>query len=159
MGATSGVADALSVLPQGSPLMTARLALARGMETGSLDLLLTAAETFADNGMPLYAAEALGVATRCVSGRQPAALKQRIASLITPIGSPRTPLLGDALDADALTRRDRQVAELAMRYQNPEIAARLHLSVRTVEQHLHRTYTKLGITSRRELRAVLGPAE
>ena len=53
-----------------------------------------------------------------------------------------------------LTRREHAVAELvASGYRNAEIAARLNLSVRTVEGHIYRTYEKLGISRREELKA------
>ena len=42
---------------------------------------------------------------------------------------------------------------------NKEIAAELFLSVKTIEAHLHRTYRKLGVRSRRELPAVIGTAD
>jgi hypothetical protein len=38
----------------------------------------------------------------------------------------------------------------------PDIADTLHLSIRTVENHLQHAYTKLGVTTRRELAHTLG---
>jgi DNA-binding CsgD family transcriptional regulator/tetratricopeptide (TPR) repeat protein len=57
---------------------------------------------------------------------------------------------------DDLTAQERQIAHMARdRLSNPEIAARLFLSPRTVEWHLRNVFTKLGIRSRRELASSL----
>jgi DNA-binding NarL/FixJ family response regulator len=59
-----------------------------------------------------------------------------------PTGSPTG-------SADALSPREREVLSLAAAGQgNDEIAAALHLSVRTVERHFHNIYAKLGVSGR-----------
>ncbi|MBV8504912.1 MAG: AAA family ATPase [Alphaproteobacteria bacterium] len=57
---------------------------------------------------------------------------------------------------DELTEQQRQIARLAGEgLSNPEIGARLFLSPRTVEWHLRKVFTKLGIRSRHELSGAL----
>jgi DNA-binding CsgD family transcriptional regulator len=61
---------------------------------------------------------------------------------------------------DELTAQERQIARLARDgLSNPEIAARLFLSPRTIEWHLRKVFTKLGISGRKELRQALLSSE
>jgi DNA-binding CsgD family transcriptional regulator len=56
---------------------------------------------------------------------------------------------------DELSAQEREIARLAGDgLSNPEIGARLFLSPRTVEWHLRKVFTKLGIRSRQELAGV-----
>jgi DNA-binding CsgD family transcriptional regulator len=58
--------------------------------------------------------------------------------------------------ADRLTAQEARIAQLAREgLTNPDIGARLVVSPRTVEYHLHKVFAKLGISSRRELETAL----
>jgi DNA-binding CsgD family transcriptional regulator/tetratricopeptide (TPR) repeat protein len=59
-----------------------------------------------------------------------------------------------------LTSREREIVNLASSgLTNREIGQRLFLSARTVSSHLYRTYPKLGVTSRFQLRDLLANSE
>jgi DNA-binding NarL/FixJ family response regulator len=118
-----------------------------------------AAESFEAMGAHLLAAEA---ATEAAAARRSEKEKSRMLAssararrLLEACEGARTPALSN-LAPEPLTPREREVAVLAAQgLTSPEIAQRLVLSARTVENHLHRGYAKLGVASRAELRRVL----
>ena len=58
-----------------------------------------------------------------------------------------------------LTKREREIVTLVVAGSSTkEIAERMYLSPRTVENHLHHAYVKLGVTDRATLAAALAPA-
>ncbi|WP_068156500.1 helix-turn-helix transcriptional regulator [Rhodococcus phenolicus] len=88
------------------------------------------------------------------SGNLEATRALRIAADCGGAHSPALSLVARPLP---LSAREREVITLAAEgLTNREIAARLTLSQRTVEGHLYRASTKLGVTSRHEFAAIIG---
>ena len=121
------------------------------------------AARFADLGAPLLAAEAAAGAGEAhrrsgLRGAE-AASRRRSQAWAAECEGARTPVLERAAqgdDVDWLTRREREVAELAARgLTKREIAERLFVSVRTVGNHLNHVYGKLGLSDRAQLATVL----
>jgi ATP/maltotriose-dependent transcriptional regulator MalT len=118
------------------------------------------AAAFASLGMMRLAAEAAGTAAALHRrSKRYCAAADAISSAVRYAqqcnGAPIRALLHD--DAVAtLSARERELTMLAVSgMTNREIAERLVLSVRTVENHMYRTYAKLGIASRNELSCFL----
>jgi DNA-binding CsgD family transcriptional regulator len=123
--------------------------------------LLEAAERFAAADALLVAAEAASAAAaahrdagRASSAR---AATARAGVWLTSCEGARPPTLLAAPEAVDLTPREREIALLAAGgASSREIAGRLVISVRTVDNHLQNAYRKLGVTRRGELGRALG---
>lgn len=123
--------------------------------------LLAVADRFEAMGAMLWAAEAATQAARAfrAAGERGSALTAaaRAAALLEHCEQVTTPALADLDTSLPVTAREREVALLAARgLTNREIADRLVISLRTVDNHLHHAYTKLGIDGREELAPILG---
>jgi DNA-binding CsgD family transcriptional regulator len=90
--------------------------------------------------------------------RKATASAQRAAALLAECEGARPFGVEPEVPGVSLTRREREVAELAAtNLTSREIAEKLFVSTRTVENHLQRAYEKLGVRGRRELRQALAP--
>lgn len=80
----------------------------------------------------------------------------RAEALAEQCGNADTPALRQAREPLPLTDREREIVLLLGRgLSNRDIAARLSISVRTVEGHIYKAMTKTGTASREELAALL----
>ena len=80
----------------------------------------------------------------------------RAEALADQCGGAFTPALRQAAETLPLTDREREIVMLiGDGLPNRAVAARLNVSVRTVEGHIYRAMTKTGATSREELAAML----
>jgi DNA-binding CsgD family transcriptional regulator len=128
---------------------------ARGLANHDGDLLDGAAARFADLGALALAADAAAQAggehTRTGHRGKEVESSTRAYRLASQCGL-RTPAVEAVARPLPITGREREIAMLvAAGLSNRQIADQLVVSVRTVEGHLYRIFTKLGINSRDQL--------
>ncbi|WP_158102914.1 LuxR family transcriptional regulator [Lentzea kentuckyensis] len=119
------------------------------------------AAAFTACGATLYAAEALAEASRLSRlhdrPRDADRLERQASALAESFDGATTPGLVVTSTLAALTPRQLEIARLAVTgLTNVEIAERLAIAKRTVDNHLHTTYAAVGVTGRGGLRALFG---
>jgi DNA-binding CsgD family transcriptional regulator len=144
------------------PLLNGFAAHAAALAARDAAALERCSDSFVELGALLYAAEAAAAAAaaHAEEGREASvrAASARAAALREQCERAATPLLSISPAAAELTPREREIAALAAAgLSSAAIAARLVLSVRTVDSHLQHAYRKLGVSRRGDLANALSP--
>jgi DNA-binding CsgD family transcriptional regulator len=144
-----------------SPLVSARARHALAVRAHDARELAAAADDFAALGAMLLAAEAAAGAAEAYSRsgepRAAAAALRRSGVFAATCEGASTPGLIHTGAAVPLSGREREIVILAVKgLASKDIADRLYLSVRTVNNHLQHAYAKLGVSSRAGLAQALG---
>ena len=173
VGEAGTVADAVPLIKQLDPhvvLLDVHLPDGKGdtiinavaPERPGVKFLALSVSDAAEDVIAVIRAGARGYVTKTIAADELTAAIERVANG-DAVFSPR--LAGFVLDAfragdrltssaelDELTPREREVLQLIARgYMYKEIAARLHLSVKTVESHVSSVLRKLQLSTRHEL--------
>jgi DNA-binding NarL/FixJ family response regulator len=131
-------------------------------ERPAVKFLALSVSDAAEDVIGVIRAGARGYVTKTISGPEledaiehvaqgDAVFSPRLAGFVLDAFRAGEPLGGDP-ELDNLTPREREVLQLIARgYRYKEIAARLHLSIKTVEAHVSSVLRKLQLTSRHEL--------
>ena len=131
-------------------------------ERPAVKFLALSVSDSAEDVIGVIRAGARGYVTKTISGADlgdaiervaqgDAVFSPRLAGFVLDAVRAGEPLGGDA-ELDELTPREREVLQLIARgYRYKEIAARLHLSIKTVEAHVSSVLRKLQLSSRHEL--------
>lgn len=159
LGAALAVADRLAAIAgrAGSELIQVCAAHAEALRDGAAAGLVAAAGNFEALGADLLAAEAWteAGAVHQAGGHAPQAAVAgcQARSCLDRCEGARTPaLIPQEILAPSLTPRQREVAGLvALGLSNREVAGKLYVSLRTVENHLYQVYAKLDVADRKDL--------
>lgn len=153
-GRVASVLDQIGSGLVDAPLMELMVAHARARAGHDRDAIARCAVEFERVGAAWYAANAWQVVARCTSDpidRTRAATRAVMLAPSTALGRDPDEIIDWALS----TRRIEIATCAAQGLPNKEIAKRLILSTRTIENNLRHIYQQLGITSRGDLDAVL----
>lgn len=144
-----------------SPLLEARRDLVIAAAEHDIDLMEGCGRTLATLGAVLDAADAFGLAAACAhddgdAGRTRLCTARGLAVEAEAEGARSTLLDRFRPRLDRLTERERTVARFAVEgMSSKDIAEKLGLSIRTVDNQLGRVYRKLDIAGRSELAVVM----
>ncbi len=131
-------------------------------ERPAVKFLALSVSDAAEDVIGVIRAGARGYVTKTISGAEledaiervaqgDAVFSPRLAGFVLDAFRAGEPLGGDS-ELENLTPREREVLQLIARaYRYKEIAARLHLSIKTVEAHVSSVLRKLQLSSRHEL--------
>ncbi|MFJ9324601.1 LuxR C-terminal-related transcriptional regulator [Streptomyces globisporus] len=163
LGGAASVMNRLRELAKpgdGGRLLPARAALAAALAAGDADLLMESSSELGTLGSDVLASEAAAEAAaalrRTGQSRRAAQADTQSAHYAARCEGMRTPLMATAGNPSPLTPREREIAlAAAAGSRSRQIAEALHLSVRTVNNHLQHAYAKLGVKTRDELAAAL----
>ncbi|HEX4356871.1 MAG TPA: LuxR C-terminal-related transcriptional regulator [Pseudonocardia sp.] len=144
----------------GGPRAAAASAHAAALAADDPDALLAVSAQLAGYELLLPAADAAAQAAAVFRSRgkaaQAAFAVARAGGLAERCEGARTPALLAGMAPLPISVREREVATLAATgLTNLEIAQRLHVSVRTVEGHIYRACSRLGLTDRTALAALI----
>lgn len=141
----------------------AAVLLARGEAASASEHALVAASAAGEAGVSIDAARAFAIAAaaeaRAGDPDLAARFVQQARTLAFAAGAPRSAVDATRLPRNGrlnrqgqpLTRRERQMAELATTHTNRQIAGELGVSLKTVEATLARAFPKLGVSSRTQV--------
>ena len=159
VGGAAAADDAMTRIgPVDGEIAATMRAHVRAVAADDVNALQAASDSFEGLGADLLAAEAAAQAARAArragEARRATRLQRTALDMAARCEGAMTPSL--VMPADELTplsRRELEIANLAASsLSSEEIARRMFLSVRTVDNHLQHVYQKLGIGSRAELR-------